>query len=570
MSDIELIKSKLNIVDVVREYVPDLKKVGRNWSALSPFRKERTASFIVNEDIGRFKDFGGDKSGDVINFIQEIEHVDFLTALQLCAKKAGIELQDHNQDKSFSKKKNDLLRLNKFASELYKYILLRNDLGYQARTYCDARGLTKEVIEKYSIGYAPKYLKLNNYISKKLGDLEIPLAESGLFVYRGQNLVDKFNDRLMFPVFDNVGQIIGFSGRTILPGDSRPKYINSPETIVFKKSNTLYNLFQGKNEIVENDFAILTEGQIDCISSTNVGIGNIVAPLGTALTVDQLKLISRYTKNLVLCLDNDEAGTKALEKGFILATEANLRVKISLLPKEYKDIDEFVRSQPDEWKSFATKSSDFFEYILKSKTINYEDPYELVRLRDKYFYFLSYLSDKTLISGYITKLSLSLDQERELLEFEFQKFIKSKKVKSHDTTQVKAGNDDLNNLQFDNSNIVKNIDIKEVYLLLVAHQYSFDVDQLKNYFLTVPPDYHKLIKFLRSDENIELSEKVAFLHLPDNIELAKKEFEKLSSYIKLNYKRSKLHDLVKDININETANSEISHELEQVNNILVF
>lgn len=104
MSDIELIKSKLNIVDVVREYVPDLKKVGRNWSALSPFRKERTASFIVNEDIGRFKDFGGDKSGDVINFIQEIEHVDFLTALQLCAKKAGIELQDHNQDKSFSKK----------------------------------------------------------------------------------------------------------------------------------------------------------------------------------------------------------------------------------------------------------------------------------------------------------------------------------------------------------------------------------------------------------------------------------------------------------------------------------
>lgn len=366
MSDqIQEIKSKLDIIDVARSYLPSLKKGGKNYFALCPFHSEKTPSFSLNQDLQLYKCFGCGESGDVLNLIQKIENVDFPVALEIAAKRAGVELKK-NYDPATSAKINErkrLIELNTLVAEYYNFILTKHPSGKRGQEYAKKRGLSSKAVKEFQIGYAPEsFENLKNFlIAKKYKTDE--LLKGGVLVEKNGRVYDKFRDRLIFPIIDHRGDVVGFSGRAI-SDDDMPKYLNSPETEVFQKSKILYGLYQNRNSIRQNDNAILVEGQLDIISSWQIGIDNLIAPQGTALTDDQLKLLRRYTSNVTFCFDNDIAGEKALIRSSIMAHKQELNVKAVSI-SEGKDIDDLARSDPKELKNRIKKQENIVEHIGK-------------------------------------------------------------------------------------------------------------------------------------------------------------------------------------------------------------
>jgi len=357
--DILEIKSRLDIVQVITPYV-QLKKAGRTWMGLCPFHNERTPSFHVNPQLGFYKCFGCGKHGDIFTFIQDVEHVEFSEALERLADMAGVKLST-SKDSQNEQKIKRMRELLTVASEFYHYILQKHPSGEIAREYSTKRGLKPETIEKYKIGYAPqKYTTLQDYLLKK-GFTKAEITEAGLTNERGS---DKFTDRLMFTLFDNSGHVVGFSGRVIRKDDIRPKYLNSPETLVFKKRFLLFGFYQAKDAIAKQDAAIICEGQLDAISSQQAGVMNIVAPLGTGLTDTQLQLISRLTPNVVFAFDNDVAGQKSTKRGVELALSLNLKPYIVQLPTDVKDIDELVQKDSQKWVETIENKKDYFAVVF--------------------------------------------------------------------------------------------------------------------------------------------------------------------------------------------------------------
>jgi len=359
-TDILEIKSRLDIVQVITPYV-HLKKAGRTWMGLCPFHTEKTPSFHVNPQLGMYKCFGCGKAGDIFTFIQDVEHVDFPEALDRLADMAGINLKK-GRDLEIEKKTKRIKELLHQASDFYHYILLNHPLAENARKYTQKRGLKPETINQYKIGYAPrKYTLLQEYLRKN-GFTKEEIVDAGLLNERKS---DKFTDRLMFSLFDNSGHVVGFSGRVIDPGDIRPKYLNSPETVVFKKRFQLFGFYQAKDAISKKDAAILCEGQLDAISSQQSGVMNILAPLGTGLTESQLQLVSRLTQDVIFAFDNDTAGQKSIKRGVELALTLNLKPFIIQLPEDVKDIDELVQKDPIKWKDLAETPLEYFPYVFR-------------------------------------------------------------------------------------------------------------------------------------------------------------------------------------------------------------
>ncbi|MCC7304010.1 DNA primase [bacterium] len=354
-TDIQEIKARADIVAIISRYVK-LKKAGRNFTGLCPFHVEKTPSFSVNPSLGIFKCFGCGQSGDVIKFIQEIEHIEFPQALEKLADELGITLQ--KSDDPSTKLIARYRKMYTVTAELYHYILLNLEQGKEALEYVlKRRRLTEATVIANKIGYAPYDNKLlQNYLIKK-GFTPAEIKDAGFINERGN---DKYTDRLMFPIFDTAGHVVGFSGRVISADDRRPKYLNSAESILFKKRFLLFGLNSAKEAIAKKDIAILCEGQLDAITSQQAGIENIVAPLGTGLTDTQLSLLSRYSNNVAFCFDNDEAGQKSMLRGVQLALSQGMTPFIISLPEDVKDIDELIQKRPDDWKDRAINPRDFF------------------------------------------------------------------------------------------------------------------------------------------------------------------------------------------------------------------
>lgn len=355
--DIQEIKARLDIVTVVEKYV-QLKKTGRTWIGLCPFHNEKTPSFHVNPQIGIYKCFGCGKFGDIFQFIQDIERVDFPDAIEKLASQAGIVLAQDVNNVEY-KKAGRVKEMTKLASDLYNYLLTKHPSGKDALEYArNKRKLTDETIEQYKIGFAPmRFDTIKSYLAKK-GFTNEEMLSAGLLNDKG---VDKFVNRLVFSLFDASGHVIGFSGRVFVPGDERPKYLNSPETLIFKKRMSLFGLFTAKEEMAKKDMAILCEGQIDVISSQQSGVKNIAAPLGTALTDAQLMILSKFTKNIAFCFDNDTAGQNSTVRGVEMALGVGLKPFILQVPLPYKDIDELVQADPEKWRQITEKPVDYFE-----------------------------------------------------------------------------------------------------------------------------------------------------------------------------------------------------------------
>ncbi len=333
---VEEIKNRANIVDVIGRVV-NLKKAGSNYKGLCPFHNEKTPSFIVSEEKQIFTCFGCGESGDVISFVEKYNNLDFKGACELLAGEYGIEM-----DASFggNPRKKELHEVNRLAARFF-YRALREKAN-PAYTYMKGRGISEETMNSFGIGYADGQWDSLIRALEAQGIKRDTLIEVGLATSSGGRVYDKFRDRVIFPIINTGGKVIGFGGRIL--GDGTPKYLNSPESIVFQKKNNLYGLNLTGREVKKADRIILVEGYMDVISLYQAGVRNVAASLGTALTENQATLIKRYTKNVVLSYDADEAGQNAAMRGTDILYQADCQARV-LRVTDGKDPDEFIQSQ---------------------------------------------------------------------------------------------------------------------------------------------------------------------------------------------------------------------------------
>ncbi len=367
----EEIKSRLDIADVLREYIR-LTPAGANFRANCPFHNEKTPSFMVSPARQIWHCFGCSEGGDIFSFVMKHEGLNFGEALRLMANKAGVELPRYDSNQMGSDAKSRIYACLDMATEFFYQALVRAPQAQFARDYATKRGLTSAIIDDFRLGYAlPDFDRLYQFlISKKFHSAEI--LQAGLVAQKqsGQGCIDRFRDRLIIPLRNVHGQIIGFGGRLLSADDKMAKYINSPQTEVYDKSNFVFNLDRAKNHIRIEDAAILVEGYMDVIASWEAGAKNVVAVSGTALTVQQIKLLKRFSNNLLFSLDTDGAGSQATMRGITLALAEGANVKVVMLPTDvegkpkYKDPDECIRADKEEWLKAVAGSVPFVSYYF--------------------------------------------------------------------------------------------------------------------------------------------------------------------------------------------------------------
>ena len=333
------------IVDVVGDFVT-LKKRGANHIACCPFHNEKTPSFSVSASKGIYKCFGCGKSGTAVGFVMEHENLTYVEALKYLAKKYHIEViekEESAEEIAQRQKHESLLLVSEFAGRFFQQSLDTPEGQNIAYQYFRSRGLEDETIRKYGLGWAPRDRKALSEAARSAGYKEEFLIETGLSIkYDDGRLVDRFFDRVIFPIHSASGRVIAFGGRTLKTDKSVAKYVNSPETEIYVKSKSLYGIWFAKNAISKNDKCILVEGYLDVLSMHQLGITNVVASSGTSLTVDQIRLIKKFTSNVTIIYDGDGAGIKAALRGIDLVLKEGMNVKVVLLP-DGQDPDDFAR-----------------------------------------------------------------------------------------------------------------------------------------------------------------------------------------------------------------------------------
>lgn len=357
---IQKVKEQNDIVDVISENVR-LKKAGRNYSGLCPFHHEKTPSFSVSQDKQIYKCFGCGEAGNVITFVMKYKNLNFTEALKLLAERANIQIEEEGHK---TVKKDPHEKLYQVNTEAARYFYSNLKGSKSSKSYFLGRGITESTIRRFGLGYAlDSWVTLLKYLKSK-GYTELDMFNAGLIIKNEKgNYYDRFRNRVMFPVFDSKGRVIGFGGRVL--DDSKPKYLNSPETAVFKKGTNLYGLnFSIKNKI-ENRTIIIVEGYMDCISLHQYGITNVVASLGTALTINQAKLLKRYADRIIISYDADLAGQSATLRGLEILKGEGFDVRVLTVPQG-KDPDEYIRSNGrDAFIKLIDNALPFIEYRIK-------------------------------------------------------------------------------------------------------------------------------------------------------------------------------------------------------------
>lgn len=389
-----------DIVDVISEYV-QLKKVGRNFVGVCPFHNDKGPSLSVSQDKQLFHCFGCGAAGNTIGFVMKIRNCDFKDALFYLAERAGIEI---NFDEGKDKDKDLKERLYKINLDAARYFYNNIRTSKTALNYLYSRGIDNKIINRFGLGFSlNEWDALINYL-KKIGYSIEEMSLAGLLVKSEKGIYDRFRNRIMFPIFDVKGRVIGFGGRVL--DDSKPKYLNTSETLVFEKGKNLYGL----NYVVKNknlDSIIVVEGYMDCIKLHQFGLNNVVASLGTALTIDHAKLLKRYTNNIYICYDSDAAGQAATLKGIEILESIDLNVKVIIVPSG-KDPDEFVKKNGiEEFKKLIENALFITDYrILKAKEgKNIKNQFDKVKYVNEVINIISKLKDEVLIQHYAEQLS---------------------------------------------------------------------------------------------------------------------------------------------------------------------
>jgi len=366
MDDIQEIKSRIDIIDIIQEYLP-LKPAGSgSFKGLCPFHGENTPSFFGNRPRQSWHCFGCDQGGDLFDFVIQMEGMEFREALELLAQKAGITLT--SQPPKDRSEKQRIFEVNAIASKWFRNQLLKNPSADHARAYAETRGIDDLNGDIWKIGYAPDGWDAMPDALKAEGISQNELVLAGLAGQRqtGSGIYSRFRDRLMFTISDRNGNIVGFTGRLLSPDAKEAKYVNTPETTVYKKGEILYGLDKAKGEIKRNDLVVVVEGNMDVISSHIHGIQHVVASSGTALTELQLHLLKRYTLNLAFAFDADAGGIAAAKRGVDLARQMGFTIRMILLPENVaKDPDELIRKDLAQWKDAIVNAPEYIEWLYR-------------------------------------------------------------------------------------------------------------------------------------------------------------------------------------------------------------
>jgi DNA primase len=423
----ERIRAASDIVDVIGSYLP-LKKAGANFTALCPFHKEKTPSFNVNPHRQIFHCFGCHKGGDVFTFVKEYENIGFMDAIRRLAERAKIPLEfDQTPGEQQSRHiKDQLLQIHEQITQRWQNALLNEASGQIARDYLAKRGVSPDAVKLFRLGYAPEaWDDTVNWAKNKNHDLAV-VEKAGLILRKegGEHYYDRFRGRLIFPICDEQGRVIGFSGRVLSGDEKTAKYVNSPETPIFTKSRVFFGLDKSKRALLDAGFAIVCEGQLDLIACFMAGVQNIVAPQGTAFTADHARIIKRYVDEVVLCFDSDEAGQNAAVRSLDHLLASGLAVRVAVVPAPH-DPDSFIKANGGEaFRKLVEGAEGFFDYYL-NRLCKLDDT-NSDKGRNAILRGMAEAVHKTgnsvLVDKYAQKTALRLGVSPEAVRAEFSKF----------------------------------------------------------------------------------------------------------------------------------------------------
>lgn len=421
MDAVEEIKARLGIEDVVAEYV-QLKRAGRNWRGLSPWTNEKTPSFLVSPEKQIWHDFSSGKGGNMFSFVMEVEGLDFKGALELLARKAGIDIEQYRSaPRPGGPDKERLYKLLETAAKFYQAHFSKNKVALEY--VLKKRKFSKTTALAWQLGYAPNNGSALVDYAKKQGFTEAELKQAGLSSqsYKG-TFQDMFRGRLMIPLQDPQGRIIGFTARLLDDDPKAPKYINTPQTVLYDKSRHIYGLHLAKESIRKTKFVVLVEGNMDVIASHQAGVRQVVATAGTALTEPQLKALGRFTGDIRLCFDADKAGVAATERSIPIASRVKVSLSIIDVPSG-KDPDDLIRQDPKLWQTAITKN----QYALDWLMARYEKLLDITSAKGKREFsdvllpVVRGLSDEVERDHYLNSIAKAIDVSREALGQKLQK-----------------------------------------------------------------------------------------------------------------------------------------------------
>ena len=506
---IDEIKSQVNVYDVISQYLP-LEKVGSSYRALCPFHPEKTPSFYVSPQKNIWKCFGCGKSGSAITFVMEYEGLSFSEALIKIAEKQGIKLKFTGKDKFQENKK--YYQLLELVSKFYQEQLRTSP---KARKYLSDRNILPSTIDKFNIGYSPEDDSFIKWIEKNNINKE-DLVKIGV-ISSIESKKDKFSGRIIFPIKNLQGKIVGFGGRSIEPNKS-PKYLNSPETQIYKKSEILYGLYESKDLIRELKEVILVEGYFDVISPYQIGIKNVVATLGTALSLKQTKMLKKFVNKVYILYDSDEAGKKAAIRAAKMLLYQGIDVYYVNI--ENKDPDELAKNGYNSFKQHIEKSTRFTEFLLE-KIKQSKDLIQRKKLIEIFLEMLSYMQDKIMAGQYLNKLSEITGIDKVFLE------IKSVQINEDSSEEEDI---DLNRLTYNEKILLKGLlESKEETLKIINKYGKIFISDYFNYLMDLINKEKNEYDILNKLQNIP-SDKESIEGALKNLILLKKEEEvKLNS-----------------------------------------
>ena len=556
-SIIQEIKDRLDIVEVISDFV-SLKKSGSNYKALSPFTNEKTPSFFVSPSKQIFKCFSTGKGGDAIEFLKEVDSMTYIEAIKYLGEKYGVEINETESNYEINNEKESLLILINKSKEFFKKNLETQEGKSIALTYFNHRNINEEMINKFELGYSvDKWDSLYNYLVKNQFD-EDQIIKAGLILENNNKKYDRFRNRVIFPIQNLSGKTIAFGARILSEEKNQPKYINSPETSLYIKSNTLYGLYQSKNSIRKMDNCYLVEGYTDVIALFQIGIENVVASSGTSLTTNQIKLVSRYTKNITILFDGDKAGVSASLRGMDLILENDMNVKVVSFPEGY---------DPDSFSKKVGKQK-FEEFLIQNETnlisfkVNLLNDFKSDPVKKSEMIFdivrsISKIPNSIKRSVFLKEASTSLEINEQALISEMNKLLIGQGNKNIQTNNFIEKKKDIKKKD-ESINSAINFYERECIRMLVNYGTTdFEVVGLdRKSFI----DY-----FLNEIEDIEFENK-NYLKI---IDVFKKEYNK-NNVIDINYFLSEKYKDLKDDIIDLSANKyEISKQWKDKFNIHV-
>jgi len=424
---IDRIRAQTDIVDLVGQYL-ELRRSGDNYRALCPFHNEKTPSFNVNHSRQIFHCFGCGRGGDAFKFLMLHDNLTFPEAIRVLAERAGIKLEPESPRAAQQRSERArLIELNEFAAKHFRSRLV-GEPGAHARAYLAQRGISEEVSGKFMLGYAPDLWSHCTVEAARSGFSQKEIERSGLAKRRqsGDGMYDLFRNRLVFPIHNMSGKVIGFGGRSL--GDDEPKYINSPETDVYRKGETLYGLLQARDAIRQNRCVLVVEGYMDLLQVAQAGYGNVAATLGTALTERQAAIIRRLAESVVLIYDGDDAGAKAAERGMTVLAQLGIEPRVALLP-EGKDPDDYIRSHgADAFGTLVDGATDMLDFVLRDTTDDASlGPARKTAIARRAFGVIEAIDDAIKRSDYLRLLAERLKVSETSVRNEFSAYVRSRR-----------------------------------------------------------------------------------------------------------------------------------------------